>query len=84
MQQYVKGLAHHHEEDAERLARLLRQIKGFLWNGNLHEGQAVIEDLVMDLDEIETAYPRIRALRKTASYNRIWCLKGVEVCGVPC
>ncbi|MEO0750402.1 MAG: ISKra4 family transposase, partial [Pseudomonadota bacterium] len=62
MQQYVKGLAHHNEEDAEKLARLLRQIKGFLWNGNLHDGQLVIEDLVMDLDEIETDYASIKAL----------------------
>ena len=67
MQQYVKGLAHHNEADAEKLARLLRQIKGFLWNGNLHDGQLVVEDLVMDLDEIETDYASIKALRKTAT-----------------
>ncbi len=35
MQQYVKGLAHRNEEDADKLARLLRRIKGFLWNGNM-------------------------------------------------
>lgn len=67
MQQYVKGLAHHNEEDAEKLARLLRQIKGFLWNGNLHDGQLAIEDLVIDLDEIETDYASIKALRKAAT-----------------
>jgi len=67
MQQYVKGLAHHNEEDADRLARLLRQIKGFLWNGNLYDSQLVLEDLVMDLDEIETEYASIKALRKTAA-----------------
>lgn len=67
MQQYVKGLAHHNEEDADRLARLLRQIKGFLWNGNLYDSQMVIEDLVMDLDEMETDYASIKALRKTAA-----------------
>ena len=67
MQQYVKGLAHHNEEDAENLARLLRQIKGFLWNGNLHDGQAVIEDLVIELEDIETDYASIKALRKAAN-----------------
>ena len=67
MQQYVKGLAHHSDEDADRLSRSLRKIKGFLWNGNLHDGQAAIEDLVMGLDEIETDYASIKALRKTAS-----------------
>lgn len=65
--QYVKGLAHHNEDDADRLARLLRQIKGFLWNGNVHDSQMVIEDLVMDLEEIETDYASIKALRKTAA-----------------
>jgi len=67
MQQYVKGLAHHNPDEAENLSRLLRQIKGFLWNGNLHDGQAVIEDLVIDLDDIETGYASIKALRKTAT-----------------
>ena len=67
MQQYVKGLAHHSPDDAEALARQLRQIKGFLWNGNLHDGQAVIADLVIDLDDIETDYASIKALRKAAA-----------------
>lgn len=66
MQQYIKGLAHHNPKDAEAIARLLRQIKGFLWNGNLHDGRAVIEDLVMDLEDVETGYAGIKALRKAA------------------
>lgn len=65
-QQYVKGLAHRNEEDAEKLARLLRQITGFLWNGNLHDGHAAIEDLVIDLEDVETDYASIKALRKAA------------------
>ena len=67
MQQYVKGLAHHNEEVTGQLARLLRQIKGFLWHGNLHDGQAVIEALVMELDELQTSYASIKALQKTAA-----------------
>jgi len=67
MQQYVKGLAHHNEVDAEKMTRLFRRIKGFLWNGNLHDAQAAIDDLVMDLDDIETDYASIKALRKAAS-----------------
>jgi len=42
MQQYVKGLAHHNPAEAEAIARLLRQIEGFLWKGNLHDGQTAI------------------------------------------
>ena len=67
MQQYVKGLAHHNEEVAGQLARLLRQIKGFLWHGNLHDGQAVIDALVMELDELQTSYASIKALQKAAA-----------------
>ncbi|MCY4195664.1 MAG: hypothetical protein OXD33_01860 [Rhodobacteraceae bacterium] len=40
--QYVKGLAHHHDDAAKMLDRYLRRIKGFLWHGNRHEGQAFI------------------------------------------
>ena len=67
MQQYLKGLAHHNPGDAGALSRQLRQIKGFLWHGNLHDGQAVIEDLAIDLDAIETDCASIKALRKAAS-----------------
>jgi hypothetical protein len=67
MQQYVKGLAYHNPAEAEAIARLLRQIKGFLWNGNLHDGQAAIEDLAIDLEVVETDYASITALRTAAS-----------------
>lgn len=67
MQQYVKGLAHHNTAEAEAIARFLRQTKGFLWNGNLHDGQKVIEDVVIDLENSETDYASIKALRKAAS-----------------
>ncbi len=67
MQQYLKGLAHHNAEEADAMSRLLRQIKGFLWHGNLHDGRSVIDDLVMDLDDIETDYASIKPLRKAAS-----------------
>ncbi len=66
LRQYVKGLAHHNGNAAKELDRSLRRIKGFLWHGNLHEGQAFIADLVDDLDDIETNYASIKALRKAA------------------
>jgi len=67
MQQYVKGLCHPNPDEGSDLAHRLRQIKGYLWNGNLHDGQVAIDDLVMDLDEVETDYASIKALRKAAS-----------------
>ncbi len=66
MGQYIKGLIHHNPDEGEDVARMLRQIKGYLWNGNLHDGQQVIDDLVMDLDEVETEYASIKALQKAA------------------
>ena len=52
--------------------RLLRQIKGYLWNGNIHDGHRVIEELVMDLKCIETNYPSIKALRKAAGEFEVY------------
>ena len=72
MRQYVKGLSHHNPEEGQAVDRLLRQIKGFLWNGNLHDGHRVIEDLVMDLEGIETDYPSIKALRKAAGEFKVY------------
>ena len=66
MRQYVKGLSHHNPGEGQAADRLLRQIKGYLWNGNLRDGYRVIRDLVMDLECIETKYPSIKALRKAA------------------
>lgn len=66
MGQYIKGLIHYNPDEGAEMAQMLRQIKGYLWNGNRHDGQQVIDDLVMDLDEVETEYASIKALRKAA------------------
>ena len=72
MRQYVKGLRHSNPDDADAADRLLRRIKGYLWNGNLRDAHSVIEDLVMDLECIETDYPSIRALRKAAGEFEVY------------
>ena len=72
MRQYVKGLCHHNPEEGRAVDRLLRQIKGYLWNGNIHDGHRVIEELVMDLECTETNYPSIKALRKAASEFEVY------------
>ena len=53
MRQYVKGLSHHDPNGGQAADRLLRQIKGYLWNGNLHDGHRAIEELVMELEGID-------------------------------
>ncbi|WP_372921947.1 ISKra4 family transposase [Roseovarius sp.] len=52
MQQYVKGLAHHNEEDAEKLSRILRQIKGFL--GSIPVGGRIVSQglLAVPFDDV--------------------------------
>ncbi len=66
MRQYIKGLSHANPGGGEAVDRLLRQIKGYLWNGNLHDGRRAIEGLVMELEGIETDYAGIKAQRKAA------------------
>ena len=72
MRQYVKGLSHHNPNEGQAADRLLRQIKGYLWNGNIHDGYRVIQDLVMDLECIETKYPSIKSLRKAANEFEVY------------
>ena len=72
MRQYVKELSHHNPEEGRATDRLLRQIKGYLWNGNLRDGHRVIEEMAMDLECIETDYPSLKALRKAANEFEVY------------
>ena len=67
MGQYVKGLAHHNETEAAEVERTLKQIKGFLWNGNTREALIRSHDLQDDLDEIETGYLSMKTFKKNAA-----------------
>ena len=62
--QYAKGLAHHNEEEAQAVARELKRIKGYLWNGNHRDALPCIDNLVDDLEELATTYPSMKAFRK--------------------
>ena len=72
MRQYVKGLSHHDPEEGRAADRLLRQIKGYLWNGNVRDGHRVIQELVMDLECTQTNYPSIKALRRAAGEFEVY------------
>ena len=63
--QYVRGLAHHDEEQARHAERELKRIKGYLWNGNHRAALACIGCLVEDLGDLVTTYSGIKALRKS-------------------
>ena len=72
MRQYVRGLSHQNPDEGQAVDRRLRQIKGYLWNGNLHDGRRAITGLVMELEDIETDYPGIKALRKAADEFEVY------------
>ena len=72
MRQYVRGLSHRNLDEGRVVDRLLRRIKGYLWNGNLHDGRRAIGRLVMELEDIETDYPSIKALRKAADEFEVY------------
>ena len=72
MRQYVKGLSHLNPDEGRAVDRRLRRIKGYLWNGNLHDGRCAITGLVMDLEDIETDYAGIKALRKAADEFEVY------------
>ena len=72
MRQYVKGLSHANPDDGQAVDRLLRRIKGYLWNGNLHDGRSAIDEFIDKLEDIETDYASIKALRKAAGEFEVY------------
>ena len=72
--QYAKGLAHHDDEEAHAIERELKRIKGYLWNGNHRDREALacIDGLVDDLEGLSTAYAGIKAFRKGADEFRTY------------
>ena len=72
MRQYVRGLSHHDPDDADAAGRLLRRIKGYLWNGNLRNGLTVIDELLDRLECVATYYPSIKALRRAAGEFEVY------------
>lgn len=67
LRQYVRGLAHRDEQEAEELDRLLCRIKGLLWHGNLHEALPCCADLADAVLELESGEASLPALRKAAA-----------------
>ena len=59
-------------DDADAADRLLRRIKGYLWNGNLRDDLRVINDLLDRLECLETGYSGTKALRKAADEFEVY------------
>ena len=79
MRRYVKGLSHHDPDEGRKLDRLRRHFKGYLWNGNIHGAHHEVDELVMDLECIETDYPSVRALRKAAGEFEVYIRNNARI-----
>jgi hypothetical protein len=65
--QYAKGLAHYNAEEAGAIQTRLERIKWKLWHGDAREALIRIEDLVEDLEALESDYPNLARLTKAAA-----------------
>ena len=67
--QYAKGLAHHNAEEAGEIQTRLERLKWRLWHGDAREALIRIEDLVEDLEVLESDYPNLgRFTKATAEF----------------
>jgi len=63
LRQFAQGLVHHDKEPGMAARDELRRIKWFLWHGNTYRTREVIDDLLLDLDALDSRYPKLRKFR---------------------
>ena len=63
LRQFAQGLVHHDKEAGMAALDELRRIKWFLWHGNTYRTREVIDDLLLDLDALDSRYPKLRKFR---------------------
>jgi hypothetical protein len=63
LRQFAQGLVHHDNEAGAAAIDELRRIKWFLWHGNTYRAREAIDDLVLDLEVLNTRYPNLRKFR---------------------
>jgi len=67
LDQYIKGLAHHNPVEALALQHRLERIKWRLWHGDDEEAVIRAQALAADAAVLNTAYPGLKRLIKTAA-----------------
>ena len=63
LRQFAQGLVHHDEDAGMAALDELRRIKWFLWHGNTYRAREAINDLLIDLETLDSRYPNLRKLR---------------------
>jgi hypothetical protein len=63
LRQFAQGLVHHDKEGGMAALDELRRIKWFLWHGNTYRARETIDDLLHDLEALDSRYPNLRKFR---------------------
>ncbi len=63
LRQFAQGLVHHDKDAGTEALDELRRIKWFLWHSNTYRTREAIDDLVLDLDALDSRYPNLRKFR---------------------
>jgi hypothetical protein len=61
--QFAQGLVHHDKDAGMEALDELRRIKWFLWHGNTYQSREAIDDLLLDLEALNSRYPNLRKFR---------------------
>jgi hypothetical protein len=63
LRQFAQGLVHHDKEAGAQAIDELRRIKWFLWHGNTYRAREAIDNLLLDLEALDSRYPNLRKFR---------------------
>jgi hypothetical protein len=63
LRQFAQGLVHHDKDAGIAPLDGLRRIKWFLWHGNTYRARETIDDLLLDLEALDSRYPNLRKFR---------------------
>jgi hypothetical protein len=63
LRQFAQGLVHHDKDAGTEALDELRRIKWFLWHGNTYRAREAIDDLLLDLEALDSRYPNLRKFR---------------------
>jgi hypothetical protein len=63
LRQFAQGLVHRDKDAGTEALDELRRIKWFLWHGNTYRTREAIDDLVLDLEALDSRYPNLCKFR---------------------
>jgi len=72
LRQFAQGLVHHDKAPGVAAIDELRRIKWFLWHGNTYRASEAIDDLLLDLEALDSRYPNLRKFRTAMREFRVY------------